>query len=284
MVDDYELLDSGDGAKLERFGPVVLDRPCAQALWAPQFPRALWEKATAAFDRERGNRWHRRDALPPSWVVSIEGMRFKLSGTDFGHLGVFPEQRALWRWIGETLTAARERLPRPPSVLNLFAYSGGATLAAARAGAEVCHLDASQGMVEWARENAALNGMQATPIRWIVDDAHKFMDRERRRGRRYDAIVLDPPTYGHGRRGEVYKLEHDIVATLDRCRGLLSDRPVFALLTSHTPLCTPGVLSNLLERMMSGRGGGRVESGEMRLTGKPAVVPVPNGSFARWSA
>jgi 23S rRNA (cytosine1962-C5)-methyltransferase len=139
-------------------------------------------------------------------------------------------------------------------------------------------------MVEWARENAALNGMQATPIRWIVDDAHKFMDRERRRGRRYDAIVLDPPTYGHGRRGEVYKLEHDIVATLDRCRGLLSDRPVFALLTSHTPLCTPGVLSNLLERMMSGRGGGRVESGEMRLTGKPTVVPVPNGSFARWRA
>ena len=195
MKDDYELLDSGDGRKLERFGAYTLARPCSQALWRPSLPASEWARADASFDREDGNRWHNRAGIPKSWEIETAGIRFRLGGTDFGHLGIFPEQRAQWRWIRETVAAAKAS-GRAPSLLNLFAYSGGSTLAAALGGAEVCHLDASRGMVEWARENARLNGLAAAPVRWIVDDAHKFMQREIRRGRRYDAIVLDPPSLG----------------------------------------------------------------------------------------
>ena len=216
-MNGYELLDSGNGAKLERFGEVVLARPCAQAVWQPQRP-ARWKSADATFDREDGNRWHGRNRLPQEWVIDVDGTRFRLSGTDFGHLGIFPEQRAQWAWIRETVAAAG----RPVRVLNLFAYSGGSTLAAARGGAEVCHLDASKGMVQWARANAALNGLESHPIRWIVDDAHKFLNREIRRGRRYDGIILDPPTYGRGGNGETYKIERDLTETLRLCRALLS--------------------------------------------------------------
>ena len=177
MKDDYELLDSGDGRKLERFGAYTLARPCSQALWRPSLPAAEWARADASFDREDGNRWHNRAGIPKSWEIETAGIRFKLGGTDFGHLGIFPEQRAQWRWIRETVAAAKAS-GRAPSLLNLFAYSGGSTLAAALGGAEVCHLDASKGMVEWARENAKLNGLAAAPIRWIVDDAHKFLRRE----------------------------------------------------------------------------------------------------------
>ena len=221
-MNGYELLDSGNGAKLERFGEVVLARPCAQAVWQPQRP-ARWKTADATFDREDGNRWHGRNRLPQEWVIDVDGTRFRLSGTDFGHLGIFPEQRAQWTWIRETVAAAG----RPVRVLNLFAYSGGSTLAAARGGAEVCHLDASKGMVQWARANAALNGLENHPIRWIVDDAHKFLNREIRRGRRYDGIILDPPTYGRGGNGETYKIERDLTETLRLCRALLSDSPLF---------------------------------------------------------
>ena len=193
MADDYELLDSGDGRKYERFGNVSLVRPCSQALWRPGNPEA-WRRATATFDREDGNRWHNRGALPKEWTIETAGIRFRLSGTDFGHLGIFPEQRAQWNWIRDTCASSapaqttqqsnnqtikqsnNQTIP-PLSLLNLFAYSGGSTIAAAQGGAEVCHLDASKGMVQWARENASLNGLKDHPIRWITDDAHKFMER-----------------------------------------------------------------------------------------------------------
>ncbi len=277
-MNGYELLDSGNGAKLERFGDVILARPCAQAVWQPQRP-ALWETAHATFDREDGNRWHGRSHLPKEWPIDVDGTRFRLSGTDFGHLGIFPEQRAQWAWIRETVAAA----PRPPRVLNLFAYSGGSTLAAARAGAEVCHLDASRGMVQWARANAALNGLDSHPIRWIVDDAHKFLNREVRRGRRYDGIILDPPTYGRGGNGETYKIERDLTETLRLCRALLSDAPRFLLLSAHTPGHTPVVLSNVLTQALRGLGGA-VASGEMLLSGAEDVFPLPSGAYARWQA
>lgn len=276
MPDDYALLDSGNGAKLERFADVVLERPCAQAFWKPLLPAAEWATATAVFDRNHGNRWQRRDALPDSWPATLAGIRFRLSGTDFGHLGVFPEQRANWQWIRQMIAAAH----RPLQVLNLFAYSGGATLAAAQAGATVCHLDASKGMVEWARENAAGNGLDKAPIRWIVDDAHKFMEREFRRQRRYDAIILDPPSFGRGAQGEVYKLERDLPRTLELCQQLLSEEPAFVLLSSHTPQCTPLTLSHLLRALLPASG--LVTSGEMLLTGGPDILPVPNGSWACW--
>ena len=285
---DVELLDSGNGRKLERFGRVVLARPCSQAVWTPRLPASAWDAADASFDREDGQHWHNRAAIPEWWDVTVDGQRFRLAGTDFGHLGIFPEQRAQWRWIRERIGAAMARgsgggqspVPCPVSLLNLFAYSGGSTVAAALAGASVCHLDASRGMVDWAHENARLNGLDDHPIRWIPEDAHKFLQRELRRGRRYDAIVLDPPTFGRGKGGEMYKIERDLPETLRLCRELLSAKPFFVLLSAHTPGLSPVVLGNLLAQAMEGLRP-RVESGEMLLTGGKDVLPLPSGAYAR---
>lgn len=281
LNEDYALLDSGYGRKLERFGRYTLVRPCSQAIWRPLRQEAAWQAASATFDREDGHRWQNRERLPEQWTISIEEMRFRLSGTDFGHLGLFPEQRESWRWIRETLRQAAAGQKRRLAALNLFAYSGGSTLAAAQAGADVCHLDASAGMVQWARENAALNDLQAAPIRWIVDDAHKFMAREIKRGRRYDAIVLDPPSFGRGAQGEVYKFERDLPRTLDLCRALLSEKPALVLLSAHTPGVTPTVLTHLLKDALGDRPGAW-RAGEMLLTGEAAVRPVPSGCCASW--
>ncbi len=281
--EQYALLDSGDGRKLERFGDVTLERPCSQAVWKPALQQAEWDRATASFDRADGNRWHNRGALPSEWVLRTAGIAFKLSGTDFGHLGIFPEQRAQWQWLRATVGAARAARQRPLHILNLFAYSGGSTLAAALGGAEVCHLDASKGMVQWARDNARLNGLQEHPIRWIADDAHKFLSREARRERRYDGVILDPPTFGRGQNNELYKIEKDLPETLALCRSLLSPEPLFVLLSAHTPGYSPVVLENVLNQAVRGLGG-RTESGEMLLTGAPGVLPTPSGAYARWSA
>ncbi len=267
----YELIDSGDGRKLERFGRYVLARPCSQAMWRPSLGPAEWARADAAFDREDGNRWHGRANLPKEWQIETAGIRFKLGGTDFGHLGIFPEQRAQWLWIRDTVASRKGA-----QVLNLFAYSGGSTMAAALGGAEVCHLDASKGMVEWARENAALNGLADRPIRWIVDDAHKFMRREVKRGRRYDAIILDPPTFGRGAGGEMYKIENDLKVTLGLVRDLLSEKPLFVLFSSHTPGLSPTVAENVLGQLFPKA---RLESGEMLLEG--GGIPCPSGIFCR---
>ena len=263
MADDYELIDSGDGRKFERFGAYTLVRPCSQAMWRPR-NAAAWRSATATFDREDGNRWHGRGSLPKEWTIETVGIRFKLSGTDFGHLGIFPEQREQWSWIREMVksgTGNGER--RAASVLNLFAYSGGSTIAAAQGGAEVCHLDAAKGMVQWARENAALNGLQDHPVRWIVDDAHKFLRREIRRGRRYDAVILDPPTFGRGAGGELYKIERALQETLGLVRDVLSGNPLFVLFSSHTPGLSCRVAENIVGQAFPGCR--RVEAGEMLL-------------------
>ncbi|MCL1920204.1 MAG: class I SAM-dependent methyltransferase [Kiritimatiellaeota bacterium] len=281
--DDYVLLDSGDGRKLERFGKYVLARPCSQAVWQPSLPQSAWEQAHAAFDRADGNQWHNRGALPSAWTIRIADIAFKLSGTDFGHLGIFPEQREQWQWIRETVRRACETRGRAVQVLNLFAYSGGATLAAALGGAEVCHLDASKGMVQWARENAAFNGLQQHPVRWIADDAHTFLCREVRRERRYDAIILDPPTFGRGQNNEMYKIERDLPETLRLCRQLLTPTPLFILLSAHTPGYSPVVLQNVLGQAADGLGG-TTASGEMLLTGAESVLPTPSGAYARWTA
>ena len=290
MADDYELLDSGDGRKLERFGRYVLARPCSQALWRPSLSAAEWSRADASFDREDGNRRHGRCNLPKEWTIETAGVKFRLGGTDFGHLGIFPEQRAQWRWIRETIlgrlpsgcrqTTADCRQPAAdgprPTLLNLFAYSGGSTMAAALAGAETCHLDASKGMVEWARGNARLNGLADAPIRWIVDDAHKFMKREVRRGRRYDAIILDPPTFGRGAGGEMYKIERDLKETISLVRDLLSEKPLFVLFSSHTPGLSPVVAENVLGQLFPSA---VLESGEMLLEGRG--LACPSGIYCR---
>jgi len=281
--DDYALIDSGDARKLERFGKVVLARPCSQAVWNPAQPTSTWAAADAAFDRSEGNQWHNRGALPKEWTIQTAGITFKLSGTDFGHLGIFPEQRAQWLWIREIVAKACAERNAPINVLNLFAYSGGSTLAAAQGGAAVCHLDASKGMVQWARENAELNSLQNHSIRWIVDDAHKFLTREVRRERRYDAIILDPPTFGRGQNNEMYKIEKDLSETLDLCRNLLTERPLFILLSAHTPGYTPVVLDNVLRQALKGLGGS-YSAGEMLLTGGAGVLPTPCGTYIRWTA
>lgn len=279
MRDDYELLDSGDGRKLERFGKYVLARPCSQAMWRPVKSAAEWDRADASFDREDGNRWHGRGNLPKEWNIETAGIKFKLGGTDFGHLGIFPEQRAQWKWIRER-TASYKTTGRQIRVLNLFAYSGGSTMASALGGAEVCHLDASKGMVEWARDNARLNGLGESPIRWIVDDAHKFMKREIRRGRSYDAIILDPPSFGRGAGGEMYKIERDLKDTLSLVRDLLSDSPAFVLFSSHTPGLSQIVSENILSQLFPAA---KLESGEMLLEG--SSLQCPSGIYCRavWS-
>ncbi len=276
MHNEYELLDSGEGRKLERFGDVTLSRPCDQAFSEKQKPE-LWKTASASFDRERGWEMHGKDNIPSSWIVTINGIAMELKPTPAGHLGVFPETRLLWDWITDTLKSATEK---NLNVLNLFAYSGGATLAAARAGCSVCHLDSSRSMVMRARENAELNQLDKAPIRWIIDDVNKFLDREIRRGHRYDAIMLDPPSFGHGIKGEQYKIEKDLTDTLEKCKALLSEKPVFVLLTSHTRGMTTTQLVSLMEDLLDS---GYITCGEMELTGTNDVRSVNSGAWACWS-
>ena len=261
----YQLLDSGDGYKFERFGEISLLRPCAQAVWQP----STKPSPDAHFTRDE--KWAVLKKLPKSWEVAHGGVTFKIAPTDFGHLGLFPEHADLWQWMRPFIKKGRR-------ILNLFAYSGGVTMAAAQEGAEVCHLDASKGMVDWARENAALNKLQNAPIRWIVDDALKFLRREKKRGSFYDGIILDPPTFGRGAQGEVFKIEQDINPLLQLCRELLTQDPLFVIFSCHTPGFTPICMEHLLTQTMPK---GNVESGEMALH-SPGVFSIPSGSFAKW--
>jgi 23S rRNA (cytosine1962-C5)-methyltransferase len=276
MHNEYELLDSGQGRKLERFGDVILSRPCGQASWEMQRPE-LWDGAVASFDREHGWQTHGHAEMPSSWTAVINDTVMRLELTPAGHLGVFPETRWLWDWITHALdTPSTERA----KVLNLFAYSGGATLAAARAGCSVCHVDSSRSMVTRAKENAGLNQLDSAPIRWIVEDVGTFLDREIRRGRHYDAIMLDPPSFGHGVKGEQYRIDRDLGTTLGQCRALLTQEPAFVLLTSHTRGMTAPQLEQLMGRAL---GPGDVTSGEMELTGTSGVRPVADGIWVRWT-
>jgi len=276
MHNEYELLDSGEGQKLERFGDIILSRPCDQAFWEKQKPD-LWMTSAAFFERARGWTTHGKNGMPSSWNVTINGIAIKLKPTPAGHLGVFPETRLLWDWITDTLKSATEK---DLKVLNLFAYSGGATLAAARAGCSVCHLDSSRSMVTRARENAKLNQLDKAPIRWIIEDVNKFLDREISRGCQYDAIMLDPPSFGHGTKGEQYKIKKDLPATLEKCKALLTDKPEFVLLTSHTQGMTKAQLEKLMKDQLDF---GNISCGEMELTGANDVRSVNSGLWARWS-
>lgn len=265
MKDTYQLLDSGAEQKWERFGDYTLLRPCPQAVWRPRGN----EKIDATFTREEGAKWSFHKKLPASWDIMLQGVRLKISPTDFGHLGVFPEHASVWSWM-------RSHISSGDKILNLFAYSGGATLAAALAGAHVCHLDASKGMVDWARENAKLNGLEKAPIRWIVDDALKFLRREINRGVRYEGIILDPPTFGRGSKGEMFKIEREIIPLLELCRDLLSDKARFVIASCHTPGFTPTVLSHLFKQIFKVSG----EAGEMLLESSSAFS-IPSGTYVR---
>lgn len=272
---DYQLIECGDGKKLEKFGKYFIERPTSQAIWAYKGDK----KPHASFSRENSKGWKNLAALPESWTITVSEIQFLLKPTDFGHLGIFPEQKPFWAWVQEHLAKKSKLRSSPIKVLNLFAYSGGSTLASAKAGAEVTHLDASKGMVAWARENAALNGLEEAKIRWITDDVNKFLKREIKRGNRYDAIILDPPTFGRGTKGEVFKIEEEIVPLLNMCRELLTDSPLFIMLSCHTPGFTPITLKHLLTQTVEGLPGS-ITTGEMTLEG--TSLPLPSGIFARW--
>lgn len=276
----YTLVDSGKGRKLERFGSYLLSRPCSQAVWKPQLSEKEWDQADASFSREQENKWTQKIRLPDAWQVELAGLLFKISPTDFGHLGIFPEQQSFWEWIQAKIKSHATPTFKP-RVLNLFAYSGGSTLAAAKAGAAVCHLDASKGMVAWARENAALNQLEEAPIRWIVEDVKKFLARELKRGSRYEGIILDPPTFGRGAKGEIFKIEDEVIPLLRDCRELLSDHPLFILFSCHTPGFSPLVMQHLMDQTMEGLKG-TVDVGEMVLSGNHLALDVPSGTYARW--
>lgn len=276
MKTEYELLDSGLERKLERFGAYLFSRPAIGAVWSPKLTKHEWKRSDAVFFRHPENRWETYRLLPQSWKIVVKDISFQISPTDFGHMGIFPEHSNFWPWMQEKIQSAK----RPIQLLNLFAYSGGATIAAAKAGASVCHVDASKGMVTYARENAQLNGLEKAPIRWIVDDVQKFLTREVRRGKFYDAIILDPPSFGRGARGEVFKIERNIIDILLLCKRLLTPNPLFVLLTCHTPGLTPLTLENIiLQNLPIDRV--QLECGEMKLEPKEGYS-VPAGSFARW--
>ncbi|OGV81388.1 MAG: hypothetical protein A3K19_07980 [Lentisphaerae bacterium RIFOXYB12_FULL_65_16] len=280
---NYSLIDSGRGRKLERFGPYLIDRPCACAIWAPK-RAAEWPKADAVFSREGGSHWDFRRDLPEAWQMEFGGLKFRVGPTAFGHMGAFPEHAHCWAWMQERLRSWQARAGRRDAqVLNLFAYSGGATLAVAQTGAAVCHLDASPKIVERAKENARLNGLEQAPIRYIVDDVRKFLGRERRRERRYEGIILDPPSFGRGSKQEVFKIEDDLPGLLEQCRDILAPEPLFLLVTCHTPGLTPLGLGNLLDQAMAGFTGA-IDAGELALPPDDAQTrPVPSGAFAGWT-
>lgn len=284
--DGYELIDSGDQEKLERFGDRWLRRPSAATVWARRIP-GEWRKAEATFERDRGGtgRWNlkRGSGRLDNWSMEHAGFVWHLHANEHGNIGIFPEQGPCWTWIRESIDRVLSgRQVRGdddrPEVLNLFGYTGGSTLAAAAAGARVVHVDASKTSVQNARENAGSSGLAERPVRWIVDDAVKFVDREIRRGRSYQGIILDPPTYGRGTGGEVWSVESDIAPLVEKCRRLLADDAALFLLTSHSPGFTPLALGNLLPEVP---GDVTVETGEMTVADR-AGRPLPSGAYARW--
>ncbi len=278
---DYELLDSGDGRKLERFGPYRFVRPEPQAIWRPALPADAWERADAFFRPEstEGGQWHMTRPLPPRWALHYRHLRFWVQPTPFRHLGVFPEQASHWEWLMRLIAEAG----RPIRVLNLFGYTGIATLAAAAAGAQVTHVDASKKGIAWARDNQVLSGLSDAPIRWLLDDAVKFVKREARRTSHYDGFIIDPPPFGRGPKGEIWRLEDDLPTLLMTCRQIFSPQPLFVVLTAYAIKLSALSLYNLLQDIMAGYGG-TLNAGEMILRESHAGRALSTAIFARWAA
>ena len=286
---DYQLLDCGDGMKQERWGPYNLVRPDPQIIWPRrcepgQTVPPKWEGWDGYYHRsdQGGGRWEFRRQLPEHWTIGYGALTFKIRPTSFKHTGLFPEQAVNWEWFGSKIRAAKAA-GREVSVLNLFGYTGAATVAAAAAGASVCHVDAAEGMVKWCRENATLSGLAEAPIRYITDDCLKFARRELKRGRRYEAIIMDPPTYGRGSGGELWRLEDHLWDLLTECRALLSDQPVFFLINAYTSRLSPTVVANLLVELLGSRGG-LITAGEVGLPIQRDSKVLPCGIYGRWEA
>ena len=277
---DYELIDAADGERLERWGDILLIRPDPQILWKTPRRSPLWNKAHARYHRSHtgGGQWERLKPLPDVWEIGYGSLRFRLKPMGFKHTGLFPEQAVNW----DAMSAWIREAGRPIRVLNLFGYTGGATLACTAAGAHVTHVDASKGMVAWGRENAAASGLADRPMRWLVDDCGKFVQREQRRGNTYDAILMDPPSYGRGPGGDVWKLEEQIYGLVEQCTALLSDKPLFFAINSYTAGLSPSVMQYILGALLLPRWGGRVYSDEIGLPVTASGLVLPCGATAIW--
>lgn len=277
---DFELIDTGDGEKLERWGKYILRRPDPQVIWPMSGEKGLWERADGHYHRSKsgGGKWEFRNELPERWVISYKNLSFYIQPTGFKHTGLFPEQAVNWNWIIDKIKKSKRRI----NVLNLFAYTGGATVAAAYAGADVCHVDAAKGMVTRAKENLYLSGLGDRKVRFIVDDVFKFVEREKRRGRIYDAVIMDPPSYGRGTKGEVWKIENDLFRLIGICLEVLSPEPLFFLINSYTTGLSPIVLQNILKLTMCKKYGGVVSCDEIGLPITTSGLVLPCGAFGRW--
>jgi 23S rRNA (cytosine1962-C5)-methyltransferase len=282
---DYQLIDSGNGAKLERYGPYTFVRPEAQAIWQPALDEKAWDNAHAVFQptgEESGGRWKFHKTVEPTWVMSYKGLKFRAQATSSRHMGVFPEQAAHWDWMGEQIAAAG-RPATATRVLNLFGYTGLATLAAAQAGARVTHVDASRKAIGMAHENQALSGLEQRPIRWLVDDVEKFVRREVRRNSQYEGLILDPPKFGRGPSGQVWEFFEALPGLLRECRHLLSEQPAFVVLTAYAIRASALAAYYALGDMMAGFTG-KLSTGELVLEEHSSGRLLSTAIFARWSA
>ena len=276
---DYQVLDTSAGEKLERWGNYMLIRPDPQVIWDTPRTNRHWENKNARYIRSEtgGGTWE-KGSLPENWDMHYGDLTFRVKPMNFKHTGLFPEQAANWDWVMDKIRHAG----RPVRVLNLFAYTGAATVACLKAGAEVCHVDAAKGMVAWAKENAAASGVSDQPVRWIVDDCQKFVEREIRRGRKYDALIMDPPSYGRGPSGEIWKLEQNLWPFVSLCAGVLSDTPLFVLINSYTTGLSPSVLSYVSCCVFGKRFGGHAESRELCLPVTESGLYLPCGASCRY--
>ncbi len=278
---DYEVLDTADGDKLERWGEYFFIRPDPQIIWPKKINPSMWNKANAKYQRSRkgGGEWnYLKGKLPEKWNITYKDLKFVIKPTGFKHMGIFPEQAANWDFIQDKIKSENRKI----KVLNLFGYTGGATLAALKAGASVCHVDASKGIMAWCKENVELNGLSGDRIRYIVDDAAKFVAREIKRGNKYDAVIMDPPSYGRGPGGEVWTLEDKIYSLTSLLSEVLSDNPSFFIINSYTTGLAPSVIGNILKMTVMDKFGGEVEAGELALPVGTSEYVLPCGSTARW--
>lgn len=285
---DYEVIDTSGGEKLERWGNYILLRPDPQVIWDTPKEVPEWNKLNGHYHRSSkgGGEWEFRN-LPEEWQIGYRDLKFNLKPFSFKHTGLFPEQAVNWDWFSKIITDAKATgkysKERPLKVLNLFAYTGGATVSAAKAGAHVTHVDASKGMVGWAKENAVVSGLENAPIRWLVDDCVKFVEREIRRGNKYDGIIMDPPSYGRGPKGEIWKIEESIYPFVELCTNILADDALFFLINSYTTGLQPAVLSYMLNTLITKKFGGHVEADEIGLPVSSNGLVLPCGASGRWT-
>ncbi len=281
---DYKILDMADGQKLERWGNIILSRPDPQIIWKQKSFPEKWKQINAVYHRSKtgGGSWEMKQKMPEKWQIEYKNLTFNIKPMGFKHTGLFPEQAVNWDWMMETIQQEKAKRKAEIKVLNLFAYTGGATVACLSAGASVCHVDSSKGMTAWAKENVVASGLEQKPVRFIVDDVMKFVNREIRRGNTYDAIIMDPPSYGRGANGEIWQFENNLYDFVELCTKVLSQRPLFFLINSYTTGISSKVLEDILHLTVEKNYHGQIESGEIGLPMEESNLVLPCGIYGRW--